>query len=349
MSDCKSLMLLKAVVSSRGPAGGWEGDTQCSPQPPTCASRFLSSTEIGNTFCMLNRDGPIDWLEQETLYPKVYWKSQAREFAAAGAVRTFESVPEHDGLIFGGEAFSSDGKEGVWKNVPRSFYFQPQKICFGKERASVVCNPRACTRIDTPCFSHWEKQVMRTLERIKASEIQKIVHARETTIRFDEAISAFDLLRKLAQRQKSETLFFLQWNPETTFLGLTPEKLYARKGREIFSHAVAGTRPAGLGKELLNSMKDRNEFEHVKEFLAAKLQEICTHVACSRTHLIQAGNLEHLTCNFSGTLHDPVSDQQIISSLHPTPAVCGLPQTKSLQILAKEEPFDRGSQRSGGR
>jgi len=45
MSDCKSLILLKAVVSSRGPAGGWEGDTQCSPQPPTCVSRFLSSTE----------------------------------------------------------------------------------------------------------------------------------------------------------------------------------------------------------------------------------------------------------------------------------------------------------------
>ena len=183
---------------------------------------------------------------------------------------------------------------------------------------------------------------MRSLERIKASEIQKIVHARQTTLHFDEEVRAFDLLRKLAQRRKHETLFFLQWDPETTFLGLTPEKLYARKGREIFSHAVAGTRPHGFGDELLTSEKERKEFEHVKEFLAAKLQEICTHVACSKTDLIQTGNLEHLTCNFSGTLYDSVSDEQIISSLHPTPAVCGLPQAQARQILVREEAFDRG-------
>jgi hypothetical protein len=34
MSDCKSPMLLKAVVSSRGPAGGWEGDTRSAPLNP---------------------------------------------------------------------------------------------------------------------------------------------------------------------------------------------------------------------------------------------------------------------------------------------------------------------------
>lgn len=307
-----------------------------------CAS-ILSAWEASRSTAQIS---PFDWLKKQSLYPKVYWKSAKHEFALAGACCTLEHIPTEKGFFFGGRAFSlAPGKDSCWKKIPRLFFFQPQEICFGKEKnSSILTQNTSYQKTYLPDYSLWEKQLLKSLARIESNMIQKIVHARKTSLIFQEELDAFYFLQKMAVRTDNATLFFLQPEPGTTFLGLTPEKLYTRQGQKIVSHALAGTRPIGkvFEEELLASPKEQREFEMVRRYLRDRLSELCDELHCDETHVIQTGALQHLTSNFSGELHSHISDEEIIRSLHPTPAVCGLPLQKTLDLLAEEEPFDRG-------
>ena len=53
-------------------------------------------------------------------------------------------------------------------------------------------------------------------------------------------------------------------------------------------------------------------------------------------------NCQHLHTPFDATLKSDVSDTALIQSLHPTPAVGGLPRDAALAWLDVHEPFDRG-------
>ena len=50
----------------------------------------------------------------------------------------------------------------------------------------------------------------------------------------------------------------------------------------------------------------------------------------------------HLMTQFNGILHPRISDDLILSSLHPTPAVGGYPKEKALKYIKELEPFNRG-------
>ena len=45
---------------------------------------------------------------------------------------------------------------------------------------------------------------------------------------------------------------------------------------------------------------------------------------------------------FEGTLRDGVGDAELLTALHPTPAVGGYPTDRAVREIAEREPFDRG-------
>jgi hypothetical protein len=100
-----------------------------------------------------------------------------------------------------------------------------------------------------------------------------------------------------------EAPFAFQPEDGATFLGVSPERLYRREGRRIFSEAVAGTRRRGdsgredqaMGDALLESEKDRREHRFVADEVGRKLDGLCRSYRADReVSLLKLARLQHL-------------------------------------------------------
>ncbi|MCK5033282.1 MAG: chorismate-binding protein, partial [Calditrichia bacterium] len=64
--------------------------------------------------------------------------------------------------------------------------------------------------------------------------------------------------------------------------------------------------------------------------------------ASKEISVIKLRRLQHLYSKFHGKLKDETSDIEILSALHPTPAVGGVPGKEALEHIQSMEPFHRG-------
>ena len=169
--------------------------------------------------------------------------------------------------------------------------------------------------------------------------------------RFAEPPDPFLLLHRLRAANPEGFHFAFQPEEGSTFLGVSPERLYRREGRRIFSEAVAGTRRRGdsehedqaMGDALLESEKDRREHRFVADEIGRKLDGLCRSYRADReVSLLKLARLQHLRRRFEGTLRAGVDDAAIVAALHPTPAVAGNPTAAAVAEIAQREPFHRG-------
>ena len=173
--------------------------------------------------------------------------------------------------------------------------------------------------------------------------LQKIVLSRRLSV---EAECDWDreelFLRACHNRPNS---FVTLWStPQTgTWLVATPEPLL-RKSQDAFTTvALAGTQPYLPGQEegsALWSEKNKKEQDVVARFVENILREEADHVVRSERHTLRYGNIQHLCTDFSFTLKDNELQRRLLQRLHPTPAVCGLPQydTRNAILQAESSP-----------
>jgi menaquinone-specific isochorismate synthase len=211
--------------------------------------------------------------------------------------------------------------------------------------------PPLLHREDSPDQAAWVRLVEDVLHRIEHGPLQKVVLARRTDFRFAEAPDPFLLLHRLRAANPAGFHFAFQPEEGSTFLGVSPERLYRREGRRIFSEAVAGTRRRGdsehedqaMGAALLESEKDRREHRFVADEVGRKLDGLCRSYRADReVSLLKLARLQHLRRSFEGTLRAGVDDAAIVAALHPTPAVAGNPTAAAVAEIARREPFERG-------
>jgi len=233
----------------------------------------------------------------------------------------------------------------------RSFSSQIQTLSLAKQVE--LPSPRSAKVLKQTFFPDrktWIEKVEKALSLINRKELQKVVLARVCILELDHAPDPFAIASSLKQKAEGAFVFCLQSKTDA-FLGATPERLFARKERAIISEAVAGTRRRGktveedemLQKELLSSSKDLLEFSPVQLHLQNVLSPLCTHsVSFTPISIHKTKNVQHLYTQCTGTLKNSVKDHDIITSLHPTPALCGTPRHKAFSLIQELEPFDRG-------
>ncbi|MEW5993414.1 MAG: isochorismate synthase [Candidatus Zixiibacteriota bacterium] len=206
-------------------------------------------------------------------------------------------------------------------------------------------------RIDTPDADGWRSMVQAALRLIESSELQKIVLAKQVTLELSSDLDPINLLRNLQSATGPVYCYCFQIEPDVAFLGASPERLYARRGRDIVSEAVGGTRPRGatanedaaLANELLHSPKDLHEHRLVVEGVRQSVHQFCHAVECHPSvAVMQIESLQHLSTRLRGSLARGVTDADIVETLYPTPAVAGFPRDRALMHIRELEPFDRG-------
>jgi menaquinone-specific isochorismate synthase len=240
----------------------------------------------------------------------------------------------------------SNDKEFQIHNILNEF----DKLVFNKHFKFPNTND-FLSRQDFPNKDGWSDIIISALTSINNHVVEKVVLARKVILKFYENLNIFSLLNKLKTINPFATHFCFQIKEDLAFLGGTPELLYQRNNGSIYSEAIAGTRPRGknefedfvLERELLDSDKERREHAFVIESVKESLNNLCNDVLASKeVSVIKLRRLQHLYSKFHGKLKNNVSDIEILSALHPTPAVGGYPVNEALEQIQFLEPFQRG-------
>ena len=97
-------------------------------------------------------------------------------------------------------------------------------------------------------------------------------------------------------------------------------------------------------ERLMRSEKDLREHASVVEWVADRLAPYCRSLRVPAKPVLRStSTMWHLVSPIEGELHDDdVSSIELATTLHPTPAVCGVPRDAAAQAIAELEPFDRG-------
>jgi menaquinone-specific isochorismate synthase len=281
---------------------------------------------------------------------------------------------------YGGFCFGNTKQNDIWQNFGAGSFIIPQVELFRENNQTKVAlnltssqvkdfsfdfldNGKFYTnfefsgrniiqkRFDFPPKDVWIQNMKFVKKLFRGGKIEKIVLARKSRLEFLQKLIPEQLLLQLGKTLPKSFHFYFQPEQNLAFLSASPELLYRRQNSKIFSEAVAGTRPRGLTKEddeklandLLQSDKDIHEHNLVCRSITSGMNQICNSIEMdNHVSIIKCENVQHLYKKFKGILKEDIGDAYIISKLHPTPAVGGIPKDIALQEIREIENFDRG-------
>lgn len=220
--------------------------------------------------------------------------------------------------------------DSVWKTNP---YSQPLRHCF------------------RPDFEDWGLMVNSALQAFSDTPLDKVVLAREVSADFSDSIDPGFIIQAL--KKISPNCFHFLFEPAVgeAFLGASPERLFRREGRSVESEAVAGTRPRGTSdiddtrmvEELFRSAKEQREHEFVRISLQEEISSLAAYVTMDTLPSIMSLASEiHLVSRLRAIMRQEYTSLDVLQALHPSPAVGGYPSEQALDLIRREEPFDRG-------
>jgi isochorismate synthase len=199
---------------------------------------------------------------------------------------------------------------------------------------------RAEAEVEHMAPGAWRSLVVDALRRIADHELDKLVAARCSVVRTRTPIDVLATLARLRGPAQPGVLFAHE-RDGATFLGLSPERLVARRGTRVETEALAGTGadPAALAA----SEKDLREHAIVVDGIRRALQPLCTAIDATAAPRIRSlPGLCHLWTPLSADLVHPTHVLELVQRLHPTPAVAGAPATAAVAWIGAHEPVPRG-------
>lgn len=136
------------------------------------------------------------------------------------------------------------------------------------------------------------------------------------------------------------------------WLTASPEILLSGRGNQWKTVAIAGTMPCAEKPaqqpncsesypDITWSKKNRDEQQIVAAYIRQCLDNFTDDVEEKGPKTVRAANLFHLKSEFSFSLNDNKQIGNLIQTLHPTPAVCGIPKLQAQQFITQNEPSPR--------
>ncbi len=180
-------------------------------------------------------------------------------------------------------------------------------------------------------------------------QFDKIVLARQEAVKPQRYVSSLELFCRACRFYPQQFVALVSFPNAGTWLMATPEILVEQVAQQWHTVALAGTMRAEnreSGKDendgtITWSFKNKQEQAYVADYIAHTLGNFASQVSQDGPHTVLAGKLFHLKTDFYFKLKQDVSIGQLISALHPTPAVCGRPKSDTFHYIRQYEHADR--------
>lgn len=196
------------------------------------------------------------------------------------------------------------------------------------------------SNFDKEAKVQYEDLVTKGIQAIKNEEFKKVVLSRSESVDLVEFdfIETFQYLIQLYPT----TFGYCFYHPKIGFwMGATPEQLLKANGNTFETTALAGTQKATIETEISWQQKEKDEQQYVTDFIVKRLREVAQSVKVTEPYSLKAGSIWHIKTDISGVLNDNSTLEEVIDTLHPTPAVCGLPKKKAKAFIIENENYDR--------
>lgn len=249
-------------------------------------------------------------------------------------------------ILVDGDTDITAAAEKVWRAHSRFGGFSYSQRAFTPS----VESPKI-TLSEHDSGEHYRESVRRMVDRIKAGEFEKIVLARAKDLVADAAMHPLLALHGLRERFPECFAFSLANERGQSFIGASPERLARGYGGMLTTEALAGSARRGttesedesLGAGLLTSDKDLREHRLVLDSILRRLRPLGLQLEFASTPgLRRLANVQHLHTPIKTALPVGVRLLDVISRLHPTPAVGGVPRETALAAIRSAERFARG-------
>lgn len=181
--------------------------------------------------------------------------------------------------------------------------------------------------------------VRKAISEINLGNCKKIVLSRSfkapltkpILIVFQELLNAY-----------SNAFCYLWYHPKVgLWLGATPEILVKTSGLMFTTMSLAGTQNVQENEELPSwSSKELEEQQLVTDYIAEVLTNRAQELQIGNVETIRAGHLYHLRSKITGKFTKGML-KDLITALHPTPAVCGMPLKDSKRFILENENYKR--------
>ena len=193
--------------------------------------------------------------------------------------------------------------------------------------------------------------VAQALQAIQRGDFEKIVLARGIELEADQPWQPLDALNRLRERFGACFTFSYGGGAGRSFIGATPERLLQIRDGHLLTEAIAGSAPRGrnagedaaLARGLLDSEKDLHEHACVRDSILRRLEQVGIQgVAEQEPRILPLANVQHLHTPIHAKVGESVHLMDVLSELHPTPAVGGTPREAAMSQIRELEQMDRG-------
>ena len=156
-----------------------------------------------------------------------------------------------------------------------------------------------------------------------------------------ESFNFLETFEKMLSKYPS-AFRYCWFHPEVgMWLGATPEQLLKIEDLNFKTVALAGTQKWNSSVEAVWEEKEQNEQQFVTDFILSSLKTEVNALVTTKPYTFQAGNVVHLKTDIEGFFKSDFNLKKVLTVLHPTPAVCGLPKEVSKAFILANEGYDR--------
>lgn len=203
---------------------------------------------------------------------------------------------------------------------------------------SVPSEARAVADVST-AHDDYITQVRTVIDSMNDGKYDKIVWSRAIAGTHAAGFAWQEMFRSLAEADKNAFVFVLNTKETGAWIGATPETYLSACHGELRTMALAGTQPAG--GDVAWGSKEVEEQMYVSMYIASKFEENNIDYKMSPTYNRVAGNVVHICNDFSSTDAKQRHIDVLRASLHPTPAVAGVPRAAAVKYILDNEPHHR--------
>ncbi|HYK74906.1 MAG TPA: anthranilate synthase component I family protein [Pseudoneobacillus sp.] len=166
------------------------------------------------------------------------------------------------------------------------------------------------------------------------------------------AVSPLDVYEQLRILNPSPYMSYFH-TPEFQLVSGSPELLVKKKGLEVSTRPIAGTRSRGrdeaediqLANELIDNEKERAEHVMLVDLERNDLGRVCQYgtVEVNEFMVIEKySHVMHIVSNVKGELAEEKDVYDVIDAVFPGGTITGAPKIRTMEIIEELEPVRRG-------
>jgi isochorismate synthase len=181
-------------------------------------------------------------------------------------------------------------------------------------------------------FQTWVKHC---IENIVGGEFSKLVAAQYQVEKIKEEILDWNILFQNLINRLPNTFIYMFYIDENIWLGASPELVGVCKNNTFKTISLAGTR----SNEDFTA-KEVEEQSIVSNFITSQFTKTIDKSE-SATRILPFGSIQHLINEYTFKMDDNFDFEKTIQSIHPSPALSGMPKEKSVAFILENEPIER--------